>query len=223
MTHNLMSIEKRESELAVYLDKQPYMTQLDGIHLEIAKNVFPSDFGLTSCFFGDFILQQQAAPTALDMGCGSGYFALLLKKIGCTDVLGVDFNIDAVKCAAANSQRNPDLHPTDFLHSDLFVNVPVTTFDLIVFNFNYYPSNGDFGLNSDGGREILKRFFSEVDSYIHDNTIIYIPYSEFVGVEHDPRHICPAFGFSVDIVAATANHNGEHYVYKIMKDKTAAL
>jgi len=41
MTHNPMSIAKRESELAVYLDKQPYMTQLDGIHLEIAKMSSP--------------------------------------------------------------------------------------------------------------------------------------------------------------------------------------
>jgi len=217
MQNNPMSIAKRESELAVYLDKQPYITKLDGITLEIAKNVFPSDFGLTSCFFGDFILQQEAAPTALDMGCGSGYFAFLLKKIGCTEVLGVDFNVDAVRCATENSQRNPLLHPTNFLHSDLFANVPASTFDLIIFNFNYYPSNGDFGLNADGGQEILKRFFSQVESYIHDNTIIYIPYSEFVGEEHDPKHICTDFGFSVDIVANTKNDNGEHYVYKIMK------
>ena len=217
-----MSISKRESELAVYLDQQPYMTQLDGITLEIAKNVFPSDFGLTSCFFGNYILQQEPATTALDMGCGSGYFAFLLKKIGCTEVLGVDFNIDAVNCATENSQRNPLLHPTDFLHSDLFSNVPVSTFDLIIFNFNYYPSNGDFGLNADGGQEILKRFFSQVDNYIHDNTIIYIPYSEFVGVAHDPKHICRDFGFSVDIVANTTNDNGEHYVYKIMKTQCNA-
>jgi len=108
------------------------MTELDGITLEIAKNVFPSDFGLTSSFFGNHILQQEPAPMALDMGCGSGYFAFLLKKIGCTEVLGVDFNVDAVKCATENSRRNPLLHPTDFLHSDLFANVPVSTFDLII-------------------------------------------------------------------------------------------
>jgi SAM-dependent methyltransferase len=212
-----MSIAKRESELADYLDKQPYMTELDGITLEIAKNVFPSNFGLTSCFFGDFILQQDAGTSALDMACGSGYFAFLLKKIGCTEVLGVDFNIDAVNCATKNSLRNPLLHPIEFIHSDLFDNVPVTTFDVIVFNFNYYPSNGDFGLNEDGGAVILKRFFSQVDDYIHDNTRIYMAYSQFVGEEHDPKHICPAFGFSVEIMAQIENATGEHYVYKIMK------
>ena len=212
-----MSISKRESELAAYLAKQPYMTELDGISLEIAKNVFPSDFGLTSRFFGHQILQQAPVAHALDMGCGSGYFALLLKKIGCTEVLGVDFNIDAVNCATGNSLRNPSLHPVTFIHSDLFANVPAATFELIVFNFNYYPSNGDFGLNADGGREILKRFFSQVDRYITNNSVIYIPYSEFVGAEHDPKLICLEFGFSVDIVASITNENGEHYVYKLMK------
>ena len=214
-----MNIAKRVSELEVYLDKQPYMTELDGITLEIAKNVFPSDFGLTSSFFGNLILQQEPAANALDMGCGSGYFALLLKKIGCTQVLGVDFNQDAVRCATKNSGLNPLLQPIEFIHSDLFDNVPESLFEFIVFNFNYYPSNGDFGLNDDGGQMILKRFFTQVDRYINDNTRIYIPYSQFVGEEHDPKLICPAFGFSVEIVAKTKNETGEHYVYKIMKAK----
>jgi hypothetical protein len=86
-----------------------------------------------------------------------------------------------------------------------------------VFNFNYYPSNGDFGLNSDGGQAILKRFFTQVDRYIHDNTVIYIPYSEFVGEEHDPKIIGIDFGFSVEIMATIENHTGEHYVYKITR------
>ena len=88
--YNPMSISKREAELALYLDKQPYTTELDGITLEIAKNVFPSDFGITSSFFGEFMLRQKPANSALDMGCGSGYFAFLLKKMGCRTVLGVD-------------------------------------------------------------------------------------------------------------------------------------
>jgi release factor glutamine methyltransferase len=104
-----------------------------------------------------------------------------------------------------------------FVHSDLFAKVPPMKFNLIVFNFNYYPSTGVFGLNEDGGQEILKRFFTQADDYIDGDTRIYIPYSEFVGEEHDPKNICSTFGFSAEIVAATENNTGEHYVYKIMK------
>lgn len=212
-----MNIEKRVSELAAYLEKQPYMTELDGIQLEIAKNVFPSDFGLTSSFVGAFILKQTPKKRALDMACGSGYFAFLFKKIGCADVLGVDFNIDAINCATENEKRNPELQPIQFIHSDLFESVPQQTLDLIMFNFNYYPSNGDFGLNADGGQQILRRFFKQVVNYIHDETVIYIPYSAFVGVEHDPKHICPEYGFTVETAATLNNENGEHYIYKITK------
>ncbi len=217
MNDQVMSIAKRELELSYYLDRQPYRTELDGISLTIAKNVFPSCFGITSSFFGDFILQQKPAATALDMGCGSGYFAFLLKKIGCEIVLGVDFNSDAVKCATENSGLNPSLVPIDFMHSDLFNDVPLTKFDIIVFNFNYYPSNGDFGLNDDGGRQILQRFFTQVSAFCDSETRIYIPYSEFVGLDHDPKMICQDFGFTYEIMTTTVNETGEHCIYKIMK------
>jgi len=211
-----MSISKRESELASYLDRQPYLTELDGISLEIAKNVFPSDFGITSSFFGHFMLQQKPGSRALDMGCGSGYFALLLKKMGCQTVLGVDFNKDAFNCATSNAMRNPELASVEFIHSDLFVNVSPRQFDLIVFNFNYYPSNGVYGLNPDGGQEILKRFFKEVSAYINQQTRIYIPYSLFVGEEHDPKNICTDFGFIAKTVAAITNESGDHIIYEVM-------
>lgn len=215
MKNDQMNIAIRESELALYLDKQPYLTKLDGIALEIAKNVFPSDFGITSSFFGNFMLQQKPAASALDMGCGSGYFALLLKKMGCAHVLGVDFNPDAVKCASQNVLRNPHLAPIQIIHSDLFVHVPPQKFGVIVFNFNYYPSNGDFGLNADGGKEILQRFFTQVRAFIDDETRIYIPYSEFVGAEHNPKTICRSFGFIADTVATVINHTGEHYIFEV--------
>ena len=217
MTAQVMSIAKREQELSYYLDKQPYPTELDGIHLIIAKNVFPSDFGITRSFFGHFMLQQAPAAMGLDMGCGSGYFACLLKKIGCQTVIGVDFNKDAVACATKNITLNPSLVPINILHSDLFNAVPQTIFDIIVFNFNYYPSNGDFGLNADGGREILERFFTQVGAYSNAETRIYIPLSEFVGIEHDPKIICQQFGFTYEVAATASNETGNHCIYKIMK------
>lgn len=217
MTNTDMNIARRENELASYLERQPYQVQQDGIHLTIAKNVFPSDFGLTSKFFGQFMLQQPAADCGLDMGCGSGYFAFVLKKIGCNQVLGVDFNLDAVSCAQANRSLNPDLTDIEFIHSDVFASVPAQKFGIIVFNFNYYPSNGDFGLNADGGREILQRFFSQVDEYLDTDARIYIPFSEFVGEEHDPATIAPDFGFTVNTVAETENSSGKHVVYQLEK------
>lgn len=212
-----MTIPLRENELAAYIEKQPYVISQDGITLTIAKNVFPSDFGLTSSFVGRFILQQAPAVNALDMGCGSGYFAFLLKKIGCRSVVGVDFNRDAVQCAMQNCSHNPELAPITFIHSDLFESVPSNQFGIIVFNFNYYPSHGLYGLNEDGGRQILERFFTQVVNYMNSDTRIYIPYSEFVGVEHDPQYIAPSYGFTVETVTQTQNQAGNHVVYRVTR------
>jgi predicted RNA methylase len=213
----MMTILKRESELADYLIKQPYLTELNGVQLEIGKNVFPSDFGLTSSFVGRFILQQKPGARALDMACGSGYFAFLLKKMGCDYVLGADLNLVAIQCAQGNCRRNPDISDIEFVHSDLFSNIPPMKFDLIMFNFNYYPGNGNFGLNQEGGRQILRRFFSQASAYCHEQTRIYMPYSLFVGEEHDPKTIAGSFGFFVETVATTFNQNGEHVIYQLMR------
>lgn len=215
MTTAQITIDDRVAELTDYLERQPYSVKQDGIKLTIAKNVFPSDFGLTSSFFGDFMLQQKPAKTGLDMGCGSGYFAFILKKIGCDDVIGVDFNPDAVACARHNSGLNPEIAPSAFLHSDLFASVPAKRFGMIVFNFNYYPSNGTFGLNEDGGQQILRRFFREVPDYLEPDAQIFIPFSDFVGAEHDPKHVAPEFGFNVIAAAETHNHAGRHVIYQI--------
>jgi methylase of polypeptide subunit release factors len=149
------------------------------------------------------------------MGSGSGYFAFLLKKTGCKSVVALDFNLDAVNCGIENLLLNPELAPIDFIHSDLFKNAPAVKYDTIVFNFNYYPSNGVFGLNEDGGEIILKRFFSEVEVFINPDALIYIPYSRFVGKQHDPLHICTDFGFKAEVVASTMNNTGEHVIYRI--------
>ncbi|BBL69870.1 methyltransferase [Methylogaea oryzae] len=217
MSKEPISIGRREKELSVYLERQPYFVEQDGIRLKIAKNVFPSDFGITSSFVGDFMLRQQPVGVALDMACGSGYFAFLLKKIGCSTVYGVDFNRDAVACAKENLGLNPALAPIEFIHSDLFADVPPVKLDAIMFNFNYYPSDGTYGLNADGGREILERFFRQVPAYINDGARIYIPYSQFVGEEHDPKRIGAAFGFACSVAASVANEAGEHYIYEITK------
>ncbi|MGR9053276.1 MAG: methyltransferase [Gammaproteobacteria bacterium] len=218
MTNLGMTIAARESELSSYLAKQPYQIEQDGISLTIAKNVFPSDFGMTSSFFGRFMLRQSPAIKGLDMGCGSGYFAFILKKIGCEQVVGVDFNADAVLCAQQNCDLNPDLSPDLFIHSDLFASVPEHRFGIVVFNFNYYPSHGMFGLNEDGGQEILRRFFRQVSPYLEDGARIYIPFSEFVGAEHDPKNIAPEFDFTVRTVAETYNSAGWHWIYQISRE-----
>lgn len=53
-------------------------------------------------------LEQNAvdATTVLDYGCGSGILALVAKKLGAQQVIGVDIDPQALESAAFNSERN---------------------------------------------------------------------------------------------------------------------
>jgi ribosomal protein L11 methyltransferase len=53
-------------------------------------------------------LEAHPAPqgAVLDYGCGSGILAIVAKKLGAADVLGVDIDPQAIESARANSSRN---------------------------------------------------------------------------------------------------------------------
>jgi ribosomal protein L11 methyltransferase len=53
-------------------------------------------------------LEANPAPgkTVLDYGCGSGILAMVAKKVGAGEVVGVDIDPQAIESAADNAQRN---------------------------------------------------------------------------------------------------------------------
>ena len=51
-------------------------------------------------------VSASAGKTVLDYGCGSGILALVAKKLGATDVVGVDIDPQAIGAARDNAQRN---------------------------------------------------------------------------------------------------------------------
>ena len=51
-------------------------------------------------------LRAQRFPGVLDYGCGSGILAIAANKLGATDVLGVDIDVQAIGAAKGNAERN---------------------------------------------------------------------------------------------------------------------
>lgn len=71
--------------------------------------------------------------TALDMGCGTGFISLSLKKEG-VESEAADINPHALELSKENAKKNKlDLQ---VYHSDLFQNIP-KSYDLITFNAPY--------------------------------------------------------------------------------------
>jgi len=208
----------RDTQLINIRRTQPYDVTLDDLALVVDSDVFPPDLGFTSRYLSQTLAQYQ--PKALlDMGCGTGYLALVSKKRGAPVVWALDVHEPAVACSRKNAERN-GLTNVRVEQSDLFSAVdPGVKFDLIVFNQPYYPSTHEviFGLGFDGGREIIERFMSEVPEYLAEGGALIMPFSDMAGPEHNPEPIVTSYGYTSREVFRTHDGTFTHMIYEFKK------
>jgi ribosomal protein L11 methyltransferase len=69
----------------------------------------------------------------LDYGCGSGILAMVAKKLGASQVDGVDIDPQAIESARANSERNA-CTVAYFLPAEFGLSHPTTRYDVVVAN-----------------------------------------------------------------------------------------
>ncbi len=98
------------------------------------------------------------APRALDMGTGSGVGAVFAARRG-FQVVGVDLNPDAVRCARANVLLNGLEERIEIRHGDLFGPVSGERFDLVLWNPPFFrgepASNFDLAWRA---TDVMERF-----------------------------------------------------------------
>ncbi|MEK6979300.1 MAG: HemK2/MTQ2 family protein methyltransferase [Candidatus Micrarchaeota archaeon] len=154
-----------------------------GLVLEIPDSVYePAE--------DSFLLAKHASGLKgriLEIGCGSGIAALHnAKENPNNEVIGVDINPDAVKCAKENAKRN-NIKNVKFFKSDLFSAIaPSEKFDAILFNPPYLPTSKDERVSGklnaafDGGksgRRILDRFLRAFSKYLKLGSIVLLIHS----------------------------------------------
>lgn len=129
----------------------------------------------------------------LDMGCGTGilgfcaiYSAQSTNLFHNIHLSYVDVNPKAIKTAesmiVANLHHLKDNMTVSYHTSDLFTTIPPYTFDIVLFNPPYLPQDDEIQMRKPidqalyGGPEginVLKAFFSQVQSYTDSNSIVY--------------------------------------------------
>ncbi|WP_437579696.1 methyltransferase [Sorangium sp. So ce887] len=208
---------RRDAELYAIRRRQPYGIDIDGLRLCVAEDVFPPDLGYSPRRLAA-VLRRYTPRRALDMGCGSGYLALVLSKNGAREVWAVDNHPPAIACTTENAARNPPLR-VRAVESDLFAAIsPGTTFDLIVFNQPFYPSTtrrGVFGMKRDGGRPIIERFFTQARGFITPETVMLMPFSQVAGEENDPGVVAAQLGYTSRIVHRESDGPHAHVIHEI--------
>jgi len=65
------------------------------------------------------VTAELTAPCVLDLGTGSGILAIAAVKLGCSRVMGVDYDADAVRIARANARSNRVAGRIRFFQQDL--------------------------------------------------------------------------------------------------------
>lgn len=127
----------------------------------------------------------------LDLGTGCGILGVLAAKIA-DFVLAVDLNPIAVSFAKQNSLLNDLSERMAFLQADLFSAFSDrTTFDLILFNAPYLPtesneSNSWIGRSWAGGfdgRHVIDRFITKVPTHLKPEGRVLLMQSTLSGVE----------------------------------------
>ena len=205
----------REKELLSTIKEQPYLISIDGVKLNIRNGVFPPDKAYTSKYLAD-ILKRYNVRSVLDMGCGSGYLAIVASLYGTKNVWAADIYIGAIECTKENVLRN-NCQNVKVVQSDLFENISKNDFDLIVFNQPYYPTEEEnsFGGGGEAGRKIIIRFLKAAERYLNDNGKIIMPFSDISDEENNPGTIAKSMGYNVKIVFDKKDDYGKHVIYEI--------
>ncbi|MEJ5326700.1 MAG: HemK2/MTQ2 family protein methyltransferase [Candidatus Bathyarchaeia archaeon] len=140
-------------------------------------------------------LKVQSGERVLDMGTGCGILGILAAEKA-QDVVAVDVNPHAVRCAKYNSKVNNVRSKITIVQGDLFTWLSEKTkFDVILFNAPYLPeddSTSDSWINcawagGATGRQIIDRFISDVPKYLRQSGHVFLMQSTLADVNETMR------------------------------------
>lgn len=158
----------------------------------VDENVYePSE---DSFFFAENLTVKVGA-RVLEMGTGCGILSVIAAKKA-VDVVAIDVNPHAVRCAVENALHNNVRSKIDFIRGDLFSPLSENSkFDLIIFNAPYLPvdeSEGNSWLSrawagGPTGRKTLDRFVFEAPKYLNACGRVLLMQSTLAGVNETVR------------------------------------
>jgi release factor glutamine methyltransferase len=127
----------------------------------------------------------------LDVGTGSGLLALIAAQTA-REVVTIDVNPYALRCAKQNSQNNNLAGNMHFIQSDLFIALSFSAkFDLIIFNSPYLPSEpgedafwlGRAWAGGLSGRKVIDRFIAQAPMHLEKGGKILLLQSNLANIE----------------------------------------
>jgi release factor glutamine methyltransferase len=137
-------------------------------------------------------LDVHKGDAVLDLGTGCGLLGVLAASKNDTNVLAVDVNPYAIRCAKQNASLNHVQNNINFLRSDLLLALNNSTFfDLILFNAPYLPSEpcevetwlGRAWAGGVNGRDVIDRFIPQVSAHLKPSGRVFLLQSSLTGLD----------------------------------------
>jgi len=159
----------------------------EGYAFNISENVYePAE---DSFLFAEN-LHPGKSDIVIDVGTGSGILGIVAADCA-AEVVAVDINPFAVRCAKENARRNDVTDRISFIQGNLFKPIRRgTVFDLILFNAPYLPSEDAEDLwlerawaGGAVGRKVIDHFICEAPKYLKSNGEILLMQSTLSNVE----------------------------------------
>jgi predicted RNA methylase len=91
-----------------YFNHEPAPFLYEGLNIQIPPKGFNPKFGKISQKLIAYVVENEdlKSRSALDIGTGSGFYALVLGKAGASSVVGIDVNRRTIEIAAQNERKN---------------------------------------------------------------------------------------------------------------------
>ena len=186
------------------------------IRLQVPSSVFHPGF-----FFSTHLLLDQIKGFSLqnkkllEPGAGSGLISIYAAKRGAM-VTSTDINPVAVECLKENSRENHV--QIDILRSDLFDEVPVQPFDIILINPPYYKKDpesfSDYAWNCGSNGEYFIKLFNQLKEYVHGETKILMVLCDGCDLEMI-KALAGQNGYRMELIFSKKNMIEKNLIYSI--------
>jgi release factor glutamine methyltransferase len=203
--------------LVKYLSRNRMYTS-NGITLEIAPQVFHPGFFTSTKLLLRFVNRLQLkGKTLLELGAGSGLIAMHASREG-AKATASDINPVAIEYLEKNSRRNGSA--IRIIHSDLFDDIPLESFDIIAINPPYYKkdphSPQEYAWFCGKNGEYFERLFSNLANYMHEDSNVLMVLCD--GCDLDMiNSMAAAKGFKLNCLHETRNLLEKNFIFNIEK------
>lgn len=196
-------------------ETRKYFTSINDRLFVVHPGVFSPKYFLDAKFFAE-VLPDVAGEEFMEMGCGSGYIAVLAALGGASRVTATDLNLLAVENTRENARIHEVSDCVEVVGGDLFEAIPRNRkFNTIFWNIPFGKSQRD-NLSIlersiyDPNYSTLKRFIEDSRSHLTSRGRLLLGFSDTIGDYESFRRILAQNNFEMRLIGEKIDYQGNH-------------